>query len=195
MAFSDRQEALEKLHAAIRRCNNCGLCASATHHVVGEGPADAALMLVGEAPGAQEDKQGRPFVGPSGHLLTRLLERAGVDRKDVFITSVVKCRPPGNRDPLQAELAACAEHLRDQLAIIRPKVICTLGRFAAQTLIDKKLSITREHGQPRRIEGTLFIPLYHPAAALHQQQLLPALEEDMTRLRGILNGEFGRHAR
>ncbi len=182
MASSEQQAALDAVHESIRRCNNCGLCEAALHHVVGEGPADAEIMFVGEAPGAMEDKLGRPFVGPSGQFLTRLLAMAGVDRKDVFITSVVKCRPPNNREPTPSELAACREHLEAQLAVIQPKVVCTLGRIAAQTLIDKTFSITREHGQPRRIGEILYVPLYHPAAALHQQRLLEVLEADMPKV-------------
>ncbi len=111
MASSDRQAELDRVHERIRQCNDCGLCTNITNYVPGEGPADAQIMLVGEAPGAQEDKQGRPFVGPSGSLLTRLLHSIGIDRKDVFITSVVKCRPPGNRAPTASELAACRQHL------------------------------------------------------------------------------------
>lgn len=190
MASSDRQAELDRVHERIRHCNDCGLCDNITNYVPGEGPADADIMLVGEAPGAQEDKQGRPFVGPSGNLLTRLLRSIGIDRKDVFITSVVKCRPPGNRGPTAAELAACRQHLDAQIAVIQPRVVITLGRFSAQTLIDKSFSITREHGIPRRIGGILYVPLYHPAAALHRQDLLPVLEEDMQRLREILEAEL-----
>jgi uracil-DNA glycosylase family 4 len=190
LASSDRQAELDRVHERIRQCNDCGLCANVTNYVPGEGPADAEIMLVGEAPGAQEDKQGRPFVGPSGSLLTRLLRAIGIDRRDVFITSVVKCRPPGNRGPTAAELAACRRHLDAQIAVIQPRVIVTLGRFSAQTLIDKSLSITREHGIARRIGGILYVPLYHPAAALHRQDLLPVLEEDMRRLREILDAEL-----
>jgi uracil-DNA glycosylase family 4 len=190
LASSDRQAELNRVHERIRQCNDCGLCANITNYVPGEGPADAEIMLVGEAPGAQEDRQGRPFVGPSGSLLTRLLRSIGIDRQDVFITSVVKCRPPGNRAPTAPELGACRRHLDAQIAVIQPRVIITLGRFSAQTLIDKSLSITREHGIPRRIGGILYVPLYHPAAALHRQDLAPVLEEDMRRLRRILEAEL-----
>ncbi len=190
MASSDRQAELDRVHERIRQCNDCGLCTNITNYVPGEGPADAQIMLVGEAPGAQEDKQGRPFVGPSGSLLTRLLHSIGIDRKDVFITSVVKCRPPGNRAPTASELAACRQHLDAQIAAIQPRVIVTLGRFSAQSLIDKSFSITQQHGIPRRIGGILYVPLYHPAAALHRQDLLPAIEQDMPRLREILEAEL-----
>ena len=190
MASSDKQAELARVHNAIQHCNACGLGRSATHRVPGEGPADAAIMCIGEAPGAEEDRQGRPFVGASGQVLTRLLGRAGVDRGEVFITSVVKCRPPGNREPTPAEMAACMEHTRAQIAVIRPKVICPLGRIAAQALLDRSLSITREHGRARRVDGILYVPLYHPAAALHQQQLLTVLEAAMLRLKAILAEEL-----
>jgi DNA polymerase len=131
-------------------------------------------MFVGEAPG-----------------VTHLLKTIDLDRRAVFITNVVKCRPPGNRDPDPEEIAACNDHLLAQIALITPKVICTLGRFAAQTLIDKGLSISRQHGKPRRISGILYVPLYHPAAALHQARLIDSLEADMRQLRTILAQELG----
>jgi len=191
LAFSDPQAHLERIHAAIRDCRRCGLCHAATHHVPGEGPGDAPVVFVGEAPGAEEDRLGRPFVGASGNLLTRLLALAGVSREDVFITSVIKCRPPANREPTAAEVAACLEHLQAQLAIIRPRVICPLGRVAAQALLGQPVSISREHGRPRRVGDLLYVPLYHPAAALHQQQLRATLEADMARLKEILTRELG----
>ena len=191
MGFSDRQEELARVHAEILRCDACGLCRSAAHHVPGEGPADAAIMFVGEAPGAEEDRQGRPFVGASGALLIGLLALAGLDRKEVFITSVIKCRPPGNREPTGVELAACRAHLDAQVAVIRPKVVCTLGRIAAQALLGRPLSISKEHGRSRRIGEVLYMPLYHPAAALHQPRLRATLEADMVRLGEILATELG----
>jgi DNA polymerase len=147
-------------------------------------------MFVGEGPGGEEDLQGRPFVGAAGRLLTQLLKQSGLGRRQVFITNVVKCRPPGNRDPLPEEIAACNEYLLAQIALIMPKIICTLGRFAGQTLIDRKLSISREHGRPRRISGILHVPLYHPAAALHQARLIDTLEADFRALRTVLGSEL-----
>jgi len=147
-------------------------------------------MFVGEAPGGDEDRQGRPFIGPAGRLLTNLLRTIGIDRKDVFITNSVKCRPPENRDPLPEEIEACNEYLLTQIALITPKVICTLGRFAGQTLIDPKLAISRDHGKATRVSGILYVPLYHPAAALHQARLIDTLESDMRRLKTILDQEF-----
>jgi len=190
LGSSDSLDPLEELHAQIRRCRRCSLSGVRTKAVPGEGASDASVMFVGEAPGGDEDKQGRPFVGPAGRLLTNLLKGIGLGRPQVFITNIVKCRPPRNRDPNADEIAACNEYLLTQIAIITPKVICTLGRFAGQTLIDKNLSITREHGRPRRISGILYVPLYHPAAALHQANLIDAIEADMRRLGEILAEEL-----
>ena len=191
MGSSDTAEALEEVHSEIRRCRRCPLSRTRTKAVPGEGAPDASIMFVGEAPGGDEDQQGRPFVGAAGRLLTHLLKTIDLDRPAVFITNVVKCRPPGNRDPSPEEIDACNDHLLAQIALITPKVICTLGRFAAQTLIDKSLSISRQHGKPRRLSGILYVPLYHPAAALHQARLIDSLEADMRQLRDILAQELG----
>lgn len=194
MASSDAA-AVEDLHDQIRRCSRCQLSASRTKAVPGEGSLEAPIMFVGEAPGRDEDRQGRPFIGAAGRLLTDLLRTIGIDRKDVFITNIVKCRPPDNRDPLPEEIEACNEYLLTQIALITPKVICTLGRFAGQTLVDPNLGISREHGKARRISGILYVPLYHPAAALHQARLLDTLESDMRRLKTTLDQEFADSAR
>jgi DNA polymerase len=148
-------------------------------------------MFVGEAPGHDEDRQGRPFVGAAGRVLTEQLKKIGIDRRQVFITNIVKCRPKGNRDPEPAEIDACRDHLLTQIAILNPKVICTLGRFAARSLIDDSISISREHGKARRISGILYLPIYHPAAALHQARLIDALESDFRELRSALDNELG----
>ncbi|UCC69689.1 MAG: uracil-DNA glycosylase [Armatimonadota bacterium] len=190
MDSSDLADALQEVHSQIRRCRRCPLGRTRTKAVPGEGAPEASLMFVGEAPGGDEDQQGRPFVGPAGRLLTHLLKTIGLDRRQVFITNVVKCRPPGNRDPSPEEIAACNEYLLTQIALITPKVLCTLGRFAGQTLIDKRLSISREHGKPRRVSGILYLPLYHPAAALHQARLIDSLEADMRQLRRVLAEEL-----
>jgi DNA polymerase len=148
-------------------------------------------MFVGEGPGFDEDRQGRPFVGAAGRLLAEHLRRIGLARERVFITNIVKCRPPGNRDPEPSEIEACRDYLLAQIAIIEPKVLCSLGRIAAHALIDPKLSITREHGKPRRMSGILYLPIYHPAAALHQARLIDALESDFRQLRLVLDREPG----
>lgn len=177
---------LREIAAEISGCTRCPLCRARTVAVPGEGPADADIMFVGEGPGFQEDQQGRPFVGPAGALLNELLQQAGLRRQRVFITNLVKCRPPGNREPSPDEVSACRDYLNAQIALINPSVICTLGRPALQTLVAPQASIGREHGVPRQVDGILFIPLYHPAAALHRQDLRPALVEDMRKLRLIL---------
>ena len=177
---------LEEIAEQIRLCERCALCRSRTNAVPGEGPPDAPIMFIGEGPGQREDEQGRPFVGPAGQLLNQLLLQAGLRRPDVFIANIVKCRPPGNRDPLPEEIAACREYLDGQIAALNPEVICVLGRPALHALIDPALSISREHGVPRVIDGITYVPLYHPAAALHQQSLRPVLVEDMRRLAPFL---------
>lgn len=183
---------LEELAAEIRGCRKCRLFEGRANAVPGEGRADARIMLIGEGPGFQEDRRGRPFVGPAGQLLTELLAQAGLQRDEVFITNIVKCRPPNNREPQPDEIAACRDYLDAQIAVINPRIICTLGRPALQTLVDPQASIGREHGKPRQVGGMLFVPLYHPAAALHQQSLRPALVADMEKLRLLLQQALGR---
>jgi DNA polymerase len=179
---------LEPIAREVRACTRCRLCETRTNAVPGEGPPDAAILFVGEGPGQKEDEQGRPFVGPAGSLLNQLLLQAGLRRPEVFITNIVKCRPPANREPAPDEIDACRPYLERQIAALQPKVICTLGRPASQTLIDPTLSISREHGRPRQVSGRLYVPLYHPAAALHQQPLRPVLVQDMQRLATFLKG-------
>jgi DNA polymerase len=191
LGLSDAEEALEEVHGRIRACALCPLSRSRSKAVPGEGAVDAQVMFVGEGPGYDEDRQGRPFVGAAGRLLTEQLRRIGLRRERVFITNIVKCRPPGNRDPEQSEVETCRDYLLTQIAIIEPKIICTLGRHAAHSLVDPALSITREHGKPRRMSGILYVPLYHPAAALHQARLIDALESDFKQLRRVLDQELG----
>lgn len=172
---------LEEIAVEIRSCQLCELCRTRTKAVPGEGNPHARIMLIGEGPGYYEDKQGRPFVGNSGKFLTSLLEKAGLKREDVFITNVVKCRPPGNRDPLPDEIEACRGYLDRQIAAIDPDVIVTLGRFSMARWFQGE-RISRIHGQPKEIDGRLIVPMYHPAAALHQAALRGAIEEDFARL-------------
>ena len=179
-------ERYEEVSRQIRACDKCGLCKTRKNPVPGEGPIDAEIMLIGEGPGFHENEQGRPFVGAAGQFLNELLKRSGLTREMVFITNVVKCRPPGNRDPLPEELAACAGYLDTQLDIINPKVIITLGRYSmAKYFPMGKISII--HGQSSWIKGRLVVPMYHPAAALHQAHFRPALEQDFSHLREWLN--------
>jgi len=142
-------------------------------------------MFIGEAPGFHEDQQGRPFVGAAGRFLEELLESIGLTRDDVFITNVIKCRPPGNRDPLPEEIEACKSFLDRQIEVIQPKLVVTLGRFSMARAFPKA-RISRIHGQPRKIGGVIYYPMYHPAAALHQPSLRRTVEEDMHRIPELL---------
>ena len=162
-------------------CTKCDLQHSRRNAVPGAGPQNAEIMFVGEGPGFHENEQGLPFVGPAGKFLNELLEKVGLPRDEVFITNVVKCRPPNNRDPLAEELAACDGFLERQIAAINPKVIVTLGRFSMQKYLPNA-KISQAHGQAVRIKGRLVVPFYHPAAALHQPSLRSAVEADFTRL-------------
>jgi DNA polymerase len=183
-------ETLESLRRSLFDCDRCGLCSGRTQVVFGVGDPHAQLLFVGEGPGFHEDKQGEPFVGAAGKLLTELLGQIGLTRADVYIANVVKCRPPDNRDPLPDEIEACSPHLMEQIAIIRPKVICTLGRFATKLLADTELSMTAIHGKakPRTIGGVdlVVFPVFHPAAALYQPSNRKALEDDFAKLRRLL---------
>jgi len=179
--------ALEELHTRIRGCTACRLHATRTQAVPGDGPVTARIMAVGEAPGETEDRTGRPFVGAAGQLLTRLLRSIGLDRDDIYICNVLKCRPPGNRDPEPDEVGSCAHFLDEQVALIRPDVILLLGRHAVGRVLPGSTGISRIHGQRVRRGDRLYVPLYHPAAALYNAQLLRTLEEDMQRVRGYLD--------
>ncbi len=176
---------LETLAEQIRRCTLCPLHKGRTQAVPGEGPEDAEIVFIGEAPGFHEDRQGRPFVGASGQFLDELLQHIGLDRAKVYITNVIKCRPPGNRDPLPEEIAACRPYLDRQLEIIRPKMVVTLGRFSMARYFPNA-RISQIHGKPKKIGGVLYYPMYHPAAALHQPSLRRTVEEDMKRIPELL---------
>jgi len=183
-------EALRALEQSLRECSRCGLCRGRTQVVFGVGSPTADLMFVGEGPGFHEDRQGEPFVGQAGKLLTELLGGIGLARGDVYITNVVKCRPPENRDPAPDEIEACRPHLMEQIAIIRPRVICTLGRFATRLLADTELSMTAVHGRAKERclaqVDTLVFPVFHPAAALYTPANRHVLEEDFAKLGHLL---------
>jgi uracil-DNA glycosylase family 4 len=177
---------LETIASQIRSCTDCPLSLQRTHAVPGEGPHDASLMLIGEGPGFHEDQQGRPFVGVSGQYLETLLGSIGMSRNQVFITNVVKCRPPNNRDPLPEEIKACSKYLERQTEVLRPKAILTLGRFSMARYFPREM-ISRIHGTPQNVDGQIVVPLYHPAAALHQGSLRTQIEADFRRIPSIVN--------
>lgn len=174
-------EVLEQVADEVSVCVDCRLHQSRKNAVPGEGPPKADLMFIGEGPGFHENEQGRPFVGAAGNLLEELLEGIGLTRDDVFITNIIKCRPPGNRDPQADEIEACSKYLERQIEAIDPKVIITLGRFSmARYFPDARIS--RIHGKAEPRWGRLVVPMYHPAAALHQPSLRGVIEEDFARL-------------
>jgi uracil-DNA glycosylase family 4 len=184
---------LEAVAAEAAGCTRCRLAQSRTQVVFGQGDPHADLMLVGEAPGFHEDRQGLPFVGPSGQLLNRLLEGIGLRRQDVYICNVVKSRPPQNRDPLPDEIAACRPWLDAQIRLVDPRVVVTLGNFAAKTLLETTTGITRLRGRTYPFQGRVLLPTFHPAAALHAQgrrtagpSPLQGMEEDFRVLAELL---------
>jgi uracil-DNA glycosylase family 4 len=187
----ERAAALRDYAELTSSCTKCALAGGRTQVVFGSGSPDADLMFVGEAPGFHEDQQGVPFVGQAGKLLDKLLAGIGLTRADVFVVNVLKCRPPGNRDPLPEEIAACEPHLFRQIELIEPKLVATLGNFATKLLSGKPAGITRVHGHEQEVTlGTRTValyPLYHPAAALYTPSMLNVLEEDFARIPALLD--------
>lgn len=179
--MADRAQELQGIAEQVRDCTRCQLYKSATNGVPGEGPVNADIMMIGEGPGFHEDQQGRPFVGAAGKFLDELLAGINLKRSDIFITNVVKHRPPGNRDPLPEEIEACRVWLDAQIELIKPKVIVTISRFAmARWFPNEKISAI--HGRARRFGNLLVVPMFHPAATLHNQNLRPVLEADFKKL-------------
>jgi uracil-DNA glycosylase family 4 len=179
------QEELEKIAEEVRACTLCPLSRGRTRAVPGEGPADAEIMFIGEGPGFHEDRQGRPFVGAAGQFLEELLASIGMRRDQVYITNVVKCRPPGNRDPLPEEVAACKPYLDRQIEAIKPKIVVTLGRHSMARYLPGA-SISKVHGQARKVGEVICFPMLHPAAGLHQPRWKPLIEEDIKKLPALL---------
>lgn len=174
----DASVALEEIASTVRACTECGLCEGRTHAVPGTGNPNADVVFIGEGPGKNEDEQGIPFCGASGKFLDNLLATINLNRADVFITNIVKCRPPNNRDPLPEEKDICTSlYLSKQLDVINPKLVITLGRHALNYFIPN-LKISEVHGQPKRYKGRVFLPLYHPAVALYNASTRTTLEED-----------------
>jgi DNA polymerase len=179
---------LQELSASLYNCQRCKLAKlGRTQVVFGTGNPNATIMFVGEGPGFYEDQQGEPFVGAAGKLLNQLLESAGLSRSQVYIANVIKCRPPANRDPEQDEVDTCKPFLLQQIELIKPKLVCTLGNWATQTLLEKKVGITKVKGQAIKLDRFVVFPLLHPAAALHQGNLMETLREDFKKLKTYLD--------
>jgi uracil-DNA glycosylase len=174
------------LYERVRSCVRCPLSRTRTHAVPGEGPIPCEVMFIGEGPGMNEDRQGRPFVGAAGQFLDELLRAAGLRRDEVYICNVLKCRPPNNRDPLPTEIEACGDFLDEQIAMVDPLVIVSLGRYSMARFFPQA-KISRVHGQSRDIGGRMFVPMYHPAAALHQQSLRETIVQDFRTIPEVLN--------
>lgn len=181
----DDQAEMKRLYDEIRGCTRCPLAASRTNAVPGVGPIPAEIMFIGEGPGFHEDRQGLPFVGAAGKFLDELLAGIGIERKEVYIANVVKCRPPNNRDPEPGEIEACRPYLDRQIELLQPRVIVTLGRYSmARYFVNA--SISRIHGQPKWQNGVVVVPMFHPAAALHQSKYRDLIEADFKKLPGFL---------
>jgi DNA polymerase len=177
---------LQELQASLLDCQRCRLASGRTQVVFGTGNPHASIMLVGEAPGFYEDKQGEPFVGAAGKLLNVLLGSIGLSRSDIYIANVIKCRPPNNRNPQPDEIATCKPFLLNQIQFIKPHLVCTLGNFATQTLLNNKIGISKVRGRAIPLPEFVVFPLFHPAAALHQGNLKALLVEDFQKLKDVL---------
>ena len=177
--------ALTELYQQVTLCHKCDIARLRTKVVPGEGAENAEIMFIGEAPGWHEDQQGRPFVGQAGQFLDRLLTSISLDRRQVYIANVIKCRPPDNRDPLPTEIQNCSPWLDSQIEIIKPKMIVTLGRYSMARYFPGK-SISKIHGTAVKSDNVIYFAMYHPAAALHQQSLRQAIEADMQKIPGLL---------
>lgn len=175
----------EDLSSRVRTCERCPLAETRTNAVPGEGPLNAEVLLIGEAPGMNEDKQGRPFVGQAGQFLEELLAAAGLKRQEVYICNVLKCRPPANRDPAPDEIAACRDYLDEQIEMVDPLVVVTLGRFSMAKWFSGQ-TISRIHGTVKEADGRFVVPMFHPAAALHQQNLRPTILNDFRMVPAVL---------
>jgi uracil-DNA glycosylase len=190
LSAEQRREKLVELYKEVQKCAKCPLAETRTKAVFGAGNADADLMFVGEAPGAEEDRQGLPFVGRAGQLLNQMLEEIGLSREDVFIANVLKSRPPGNRDPLPLEIQACEPYLWQQVQLIEPRVVCTLGNFATKLLSGSQTGITKVRGTPQvhELGGRMvyLLPLFHPAAALRTPSVKETLRADFATIPELL---------
>lgn len=187
MAKAKEKISLNDIRASLEGCRKCELCEGRTNIVFGEGDPDARVMIIGEAPGKNEDLEGRPFVGAAGKQLDRLLGLAGLDRSEVFIANVLKCRPPGNRDPKVEEIEMCADYLRDQTRAIDPEFMITLGNFASRFILKSEEGITSLRGKVYKRGKYKVFPVFHPAAALYDRSKMAVLEDDFKALGSLLN--------
>lgn len=186
----DPQQVLKQFHSSILTCRGCSLYRTRTHLVFGRGSSQAEVMLVGEAPGREEDLEGRPFVGAAGKLLAKELAKAGLRDEDIYIANVLKCRPPGNRDPLPEEIEACLPYLKRQIEILHPRIICSLGKFATQVLLSTQQGITSLRGKPQFYdESTIIIPTLHPAACIYNPSWENLLRRDLALVKTKSSGE------
>ncbi|MFH1690992.1 MAG: uracil-DNA glycosylase [Candidatus Omnitrophota bacterium] len=189
------QNALESLKEKVRHCQKCGLAKTRKNVVPGEGKVPTPILFIGEAPGASEDEAGRPFCGKAGRVLDELLTKAGLKRQDIYIANILKCRPPGNRNPETKEIQACCEYLNQQIDLIKPKIICCLGNFSTKYIMEKfdlknkVQGISKIHGQvfiaPTSAGSIKIIPLYHPAVVTYNATTMPILEKDFAMLKNI----------
>lgn len=186
---TDTTETIDTIADEIRRCTNCELCKSRKNAVPGEGSSSGGILFVGEGPGAQEDSEGRPFVGRAGKLLDRMMTAINLDRSKAFIANVVKCRPPGNRTPLPTEMAACMPYLRRQIAILRPRVVCALGSVAVGALLRPGARITAVRGTRHEMDGFILIPTYHPAYLLRNPSAKKEAWTDLQLVERVLRGD------
>lgn len=187
--MSDLREDWDRLYADIKDCRKCRLCEQRTNIVIGDGDPCSKIMFIGEGPGREEDEQGIPFVGAAGRLFNYLLEEAGLERKDIYICNIVKCRPPQNRDPFPDEADTCLPYLRSQVSLVRPKVIVCLGRISARYIYDPDIQISRQRGQVVKKGAFYVIPTYHPAALLRRQELTNDFVADLITAKKLLDKE------
>lgn len=180
---------IEELKKEVLKCKKCSLFMGRKNVVFGEGNINTKILFIGEAPGVEEDIMGKPFVGNAGKFLTELLKSINLFRENIYITNVLKCRPPGNRTPAKEEIETCKEYLFSQIAIIKPKLICTLGRIPLNLLMEPTLSITFSHGKALNWKGIIIFPMYHPAAALHRGSLRREIEADFQKFLEFLKKE------
>jgi len=185
MNLEQKKEILIKMNRAINSCPKCRLCKSRTNAVPGEGNINAKIIFIGEAPGRDEDKAGRPFVGRSGKLLDELLAKIRLSRRDVWIGNVLKCRPPENRDPLNDEILACRPYLYKQIDLIKPKIVVTVGKYAMEYFLPKQ-KISEAHGKPFKLKNLIIYPIYHPAAALRNGKVKEILTRDFRNIVNVL---------